>query len=457
MKKYLAICALLLTFISFAQRENTLYMLPSLAQATYVNPVALPQHKVSIGLPIPSTYFHVTNTGFTYADLVDGNKLDYNKLPEVLQNKNTLSTKASIDLFSIRIKARNHYFSFNITEHAEFNMAYPKDLLTFPIKGNAAYEGGTIDLSGLKINLSEYREYGIGYTREEKKWQFGGKVKFLFGHANVSTRNSDITIDVENETLNHYANAQMEVNYAGPVSLPLDLTDSTQEVGELNDEDIVNAVFNRKNWGLAFDLGAGYNFNDRLHFSAALLNLGFIRWTQNATNYQFKGDAAVKGVDVLPSIIEGNDIDSDSIVDQWIGDVVSEGVNKSYSTRLVYQVNLAARYKLLKTTHVYALYNVYQFRRVRTGLTLGISHDIRRAFSVAVTNTTAYRKLINIGIGFIIKPGPFQFYVVGDNLNVLLSPITPTSLNEKTFSLRVGMNLVFGRVKKEDKLQTAID
>ena len=103
------------------------------------------------------------------------------------------------------------------------------------------------------------------------------------------------------------------------------------------------------------------------------------------------------------------------------------------------------------------MYNVYQFRRVRTGLTLGISHDIRRAFSVAVTNTTAYRKLINIGIGFIIKPGPFQFYVVGDNLNVLLSPITPTSLNEKTFSLRVGMNLVFGRVKKEDKLQTAID
>lgn len=453
MKKYLTICASLLTFISFAQRENTLYMLPSLAQATYVNPVALPQHKVSIGLPIPSTYFHFTNTGFTYADLVDGNKLDYNKLPDVLRNRNLISAKASVDLISLRIKARNHYFSFNITEHVDFNIEYPKDLLAFPIKGNAAYEGGTIDLSGLKINLSEYREYGIGYTREEKKWQFGGKIKFLFGHGNVSTRKSDITIDVENETLNHYANAEMQVNYAGPVSLPLDLTDSTQEVGDFEN----NAAFNRQNWGLAFDLGAGYNFSDKLHFSAALLNLGFIRWTQNATNYRFKGDAAVTGVDVLPSVIQGNEIDADSVADEWVGDVISEGTNKSYSTRLVYQVNLAARYKLLKTTQVYALYNVYQFRRVRTGLTLGITHDIRRAFSIAITNTTAYRKLINIGIGFVVKPGPFQFYVVGDNFNLLLSPITPKTLNEKTFSLRVGMNLVFGRVKKEDKLQTAID
>lgn len=455
MKKYLAICASLLTFISFAQRENTLYMLPSLAQATYVNPVALPQHKVSIGLPIPSTYFHFTNTGFTYADLVDGNKLDYNKIPDVLRKRNLISTKASIDLFSLRIKARNHYFSFNITEHAEFNMAYPKDLLAFPIKGNAAYEGETIDLSGLKINLSEYREYGIGYTREERKWQLGGKVKFLFGHANVSTRKSDITIDVENETLNHYANTDMQVNYAGPVSLPSDLTDSTQEVGDFDNE--AEAIFNRKNWGLAFDLGAGYNFNERLHLSAALLNLGFIRWTQNATNYSLKGDAAFTGVDVLPSVIEGNTIDEDSITDEVLKDVISEGTNNSYSTRLIYQVNLAARYKLLKTTHVYALYNVYQFRRVRTGLTLGITHDIRRAFSIALTNTTAYRKLINIGIGFVVKPGPFQFYVVGDNFNVLLSSITPKSLNEKTFSLRIGMNLVFGRVKKEDKLQTAID
>lgn len=456
MKKYIiTFCASLLTLISFAQRENTLYFMPSLYQATHVNPIAMPKHKVSIGLPLPSIYFHATHTGFTYADLVDGNKLNYNNLPNVLKDKNLFSLGASVDLFSLRVKVKKSYFSFNITEHIDFDLSYPKDLLNLPIKGNAAFEGETIDLSGLKINLSEYREYGIGYNRDGRVWQFGGRVKFLYGKANISTRNSDVTIDVENNTLNHSANAELEVNYAGPFVFPTDLSNSDQDVD--TDIETSEALFHRKNWGLAFDAAAGYKFSDRLFFSAALLNLGFIRWKENARNYKFKGDAAFAGVDVLPAFLEGSDIDSDSLTDEIVGDVLSEGTTDSYSTRLTYQINLGARYQLFKNTQVHGLYNITHFKRWRGGLTLGVTHDIRRFFSIALTNTTEYGKLINIGIGLMIKPGPFQFYVVGDNFNLLLSPITPKSLNEKTFSLRIGMNLVFGRVLSEDKLQTVID
>ncbi len=455
MKKYIIVfCVNLLAFVSIAQRENTLYFMPSLYQATHVNPVALPEHKVSIGLPIPSTYFHLTHTGFTYADLVDGNQFNYNNLPNVLKNSNLFSIGAAVDLFSLRIKVKKNYFSFNLTERVNFDFSYPKDLLNLPIKGNAAFEGSTIDLSGLKINMSQYREYGIGYTRDGRKWEFGGRVKLLYGKANISTRNSDITIDVAEGTLAHVANAELQVNYAGPVSLPTDFSDDNQEIGELDQSSL---IFNSQNFGIAFDAGAGYKFSDRLHFSAALLNLGFITWKQNARNYRFKGDAAFAGVDVLPAFLEGTEPDSDSLTNEIIGDLIAEGTEDSYSTRLTYQINLSAQYRLLKSTHVHGLYNISHFKRLRGALTLGITQDIRRAFSLSLTNTTEYGKLINIGVGLMVKPGPFQFYVVGDNFNVLLSPITPTSLDEKTFAIRIGMNLVFGRILGEDKLQTVIE
>jgi hypothetical protein len=48
----------------------------------------------------------------------------------------------------------------------------------------------------------------------------------------------------------------------------------------------------------------------------------------------------------------------------------------------------------------------------------------------------------NLGVGLIIKPGPFQFYVIADNVYPAINPLYTTNGN-----IRVGMNLVFGRVK----------
>ncbi|MCP4521179.1 MAG: hypothetical protein GY827_05755 [Cytophagales bacterium] len=459
MRKYIIVCAsLLLSIMSFAQRENTLFMLPSLSQSTYVNPTSIPQHKVSIGLPIPSTYFHVTNSGFSFSELVDGNTLDYNKLTDVLGDDNLISTGAQVDLFSLRFKVRHNYFSFNVTEHVDFDFSYPKDLFGLALSGNASYEGGTIDLSGLKINMSQYREYGFGYNRDGKRWQYGGRVKLLFGKANVSTVNSDITIDVADETLNHTINANLQLNTASPLPLPTDLATLNEDnldslLDLVNEEDL---ILNSQNWGLAFDAGVGYKFNRKLEFSASLLNLGFIRWKQNARNYTFEGDAAVTGVDVLPALLDNQELDGDSIADVFIEKSVATGTEESYTTRLTYQVNLSARYQLWKSTHVYGLYNIMHFKRWRGAFTVGVSHDILRYVSIALSNTSYHGEAINVGLGLVLKPGPFQFYIVGDNFDSLLRPVSPSNLTEKTFALRIGMNLVFGRVMPEDKLQTTI-
>jgi hypothetical protein len=48
----------------------------------------------------------------------------------------------------------------------------------------------------------------------------------------------------------------------------------------------------------------------------------------------------------------------------------------------------------------------------------------------------------------MFKPGPVQFYLAADNLCPLISPMYATNVN-----VRAGVNLVFGKVKKEQGLQ----
>ncbi len=51
----------------------------------------------------------------------------------------------------------------------------------------------------------------------------------------------------------------------------------------------------------------------------------------------------------------------------------------------------------------------------------------------------------NIGLGLMIKPGPFQFYLTGDNMAAMLNPF-----NTNNFSIRTGMNLVFVKARKPE-------
>jgi hypothetical protein len=68
----------------------------------------------------------------------------------------------------------------------------------------------------------------------------------------------------------------------------------------------------------------------------------------------------------------------------------------------------------------------------------------------------------NLGIGIVYKPGPFQLYMVMDNiLPASFVRISDPELEIdglllpyqiKNFNLRLGMNLVFGRIKDESRL-----
>jgi hypothetical protein len=125
----------------------------------------------------------------------------------------------------------------------------------------------------------------------------------------------------------------------------------------------------------------------------------------------------------------------DAIADDFDRDTLSS----RYSTPLHPRFQAGARYALFPHTlvdlSVFAVYNHKLFPAV----TLSVSQGFGNYFNF-VLSTSYTRTIHNVGIGLMFKPGPFQFYMVADNLLPLLSPLHTTHVN-----LRAGVNFVFGR------------
>ncbi len=121
------------------------------------------------------------------------------------------------------------------------------------------------------------------------------------------------------------------------------------------------------------------------------------------------------------------------------------------------QLYLNGQYKLTEATKVYGTMNMMMWKTVRTSLTAGIYHEIGRTFNITLNNTVQYNRFFNIGLGFMVKPGPVQFYFVADNIfagNFVRYKNVDTPLPDymTNANIRLGLNLVFGKVHGEDKV-----
>src|SRR5690606_8715698 len=115
-----------------------------------------------------------------------------------------------------------------------------------------------------------YVEYALGYNREiNEKLRVGGRLKFLSGYANFTTRKSKLGLTTDEETFDLTIDGKFKFQSSG-VGGFVD-KDST------NDEFDFKTPFNFKNFGIALDLGGTYQLTDKIGVSASLLDFGFIR------------------------------------------------------------------------------------------------------------------------------------------------------------------------------------
>jgi hypothetical protein len=440
--------------MAHAQQELTLFHMNNLVQASYINPTAMPEFKISIGLPIiSSVYTSLGNSSFRLNDLkANLNKSDstiynFDKLMSKLdKNKNYLYTHQQVDLFSLRFRHRWWFITLNATQKFDVRFNYTKDFLNLHT-GNASYIGNEANFDNVSLNAMNYTEYAIGIMRAKdgSKFRYGVRGKFLMGQDNIYMPDGKKRYSVNGEYYQQQIDADFVINTNSFFNTDSRNYDSTMadKIEKFETDAAQKYFWNNKNTGLAMDLGVTYLLNKRTSFTAALNNLGYINWRSHAVNYKIDGSYNFNGIDVQN--LGNSAIELDKIVDTLEKRFEPVRSENSYRTRLYPQLYLSAQYKLGRSTQLSGTFFSEFNQGIRPAISAGLHQRLGRVINLMVSYSALRKSYNNLGIGFLFKPGPFQFYLVSDNVLALANPF-----NANFFNLRAGMNLVFVKVRNPE-------
>jgi hypothetical protein len=435
-----------------AQKDMTIYPMQNIPQSNNDNPALIPDCKLHIGcmpiIPFPalgSLYFGVSNTGFTYGNMihkvtVDSNQLDFSKQLTRMGKRNYFATDMNYELFSFGVRInRFHYVSLNVHERASFRFCYPRDLMTLAWKGNSAFIGETANLDHLSIDLIHYHEIALGYSYQyNDKWSFGGRIKILAGLSNVWTKTSKAEISINDSTYDHTIVSKLELNMAATNEI-MNMMEGTSDG---NSFDPINYILDFNNLGVAADLGISYKINKQFQLSASLLDLGTIHWKGGARNYIAPLTTFnYQGFDITP-IIRKQETFGEMMKEY--GDSLKklyqfDTTQNAYWAPLNPSVYLSGSYEITKkdAATLVARMEIYQ-GTVHPAVAIGYYRKVGNAASISVNYSYNSRSWLNFGFGAAFKMGPLQYFVTTDNF---FSAIMPYAV--KNINLHVGCNLVF--------------
>jgi len=479
--KYILVTLLaVISLTSAAQNSQVLYYM-NLPQNHMLNPALRPTNKVYIGLPVISGInLNMNNNFFNFSDVfVNGvvpdsvvtifhPDYDPSEFVKKIKDVNAMQTEALVQLFGLGFGVgKDLYIFLDINERADVNIALPGDFLRLGFEGNEQFVGKTIDLSSLRGNAMYYREVGLGFSKNfTEELRLGIKFKALFGVASASIDNRSLGITV-NDDYTHTFNADLSANFSAPLSFYLSGQNTIDSV-KFDDSrfeetnEIINFILGTQNMGLGVDIGAEYNISDKLKVSAAVTDLGYIKWKNDVSNIKAKSEFVFSGIDMLDVYNGTMDFDSlgTILLDSLQNSLYLNDTKTAFTTTLPFGVSLGGSYNLTKNFSVGVLsYTKFVGSQIKEALTLSANLNVRNVFSTTIAYTAMNHRYDNLGFGLAFKPGIFQFYLLADRIPVTWNKIKmdnttiPVPASWNTVHIRLGMNLAFGnRVeKKNDK------
>lgn len=285
------------------------------------------------------------------------------------------------------------------------------------------------DIRNLRAHAQGYAEIAFNHSREIKQvpgLRAGAAVKFLIGVANVDAYFNDARLVLGENSWDITAQADLYASVKG-LKYDHDYNDDVAPRREYVSGANLDNFGALNGFGMAFDLGATYDWND-WKFSAAILDLGFISW--NETQYATTGGV----VNVQTSKYEFDAVgdDDEGTFDQLKGDLSAiyqlqdRGNIGSRTNALAATLNFGAEYEfpyykplhfgLLNSTRIDGHYTWTQFR---------LSANVR---PVSIFSASANVAVGTFGWGF------------GWLLNLNL---------QKGFNFFIGMDHTMGKLAKQ--------
>ncbi len=266
------------------------------------------------------------------------------------KGNNRIVGDVNIALLSAGFKGFGGYNTIELNAKASFGVSLPYTLFEFAKNtGNQNYEIGDI-----AVRARSYAELALGHSRQlNDKLRVGAKLKFLFGVANGDVLLENLRADLSGTdqwTVSGKANAQVSMKGFRYKTKKSEYNNAAKgEYEHVNDVDVDGAGLG--GFGMAIDLGGVYRVNQNLTLSAAVLDLGFISWSNNmkavnsSESFVFNGfhDIAVK---------EGSGATADDQADDYVDQITDfanlkdMGDQGGRTTALAATVNVGGEYTL---------------------------------------------------------------------------------------------------------------
>ncbi|MCI1640564.1 MAG: DUF5723 family protein [Bacteroidales bacterium] len=261
---------------------------------------------------------------------------------------NILGANVSLSLMSAGFKAFGGYNTIEVNSKTNVYGKLPYGLFEFAKNtGNKEYNIGDIS-----INARSLVEVAVGHSHQiNDRLRVGGKLKLLLGAANVSLKMENVTADLSDDTWTIKADNKADVSMKG-FSYKSETKEYKSRTGSyeyVNSADMDNPGIGGIGFGI--DFGAEYKIGEDFTISAAVLDLGFINWTNDvqAENRQktftFNGfhDLSVQS-DNGGSIDDQSDEYSDQLAN--FANLQDKGDQGSKQTTLGATVNIGGSYTL---------------------------------------------------------------------------------------------------------------
>ncbi len=487
-RKYLLVLFLAVIFASAtAQNSQVLYNM-NLPQNHLLNPALRPSNSLYIGLPVISGInLNVNNNFVNFSDIFmrggSSDSLitflhpdnDVNDFLAKIKDKNSLEPQFSVQLFGLGFSVgKDSYVFLDINERIEGNIVLPGDIFELFLKGNEGFIGNKIDLSSLSGDMKYYREIGLGFSRNfTNKLRIGVKGKLLFGIAANSIDNRSLGISVSDDYI-HTLDADLTVNISAPMQVVRDAENNIDDI--IFDDERFNSgsgvakfLMGTNNMGLGMDIGATYDINDKIMVSAAITDIGFIKWKKDVTNLLVEGKYEFSGLNITDVVNGTKTFDElgDDMLDSLKNSFTVSDINNPFTTWLPFGLTVGGRYNLTNSFSLGLLsYSRFIGKQIRESLTLSANVNLGNSLSTSITYTAANHRFDNFGAGLAFRAGVLQFYMMADRIPVIWNKIlvddnstVPLPACWNTINLRLGMNLVFGNKvkKKNDKPMIVVE
>ena len=481
MQRKTIILLLLLTAASFsnatAQTSHVLYYM-NLPQRTTLNPALKPSGRVYVGLPgISDISVRVDNNFLSLSDMFNNGVIsdstltilnpgeDLNRFLASLGNNNSIEPQAGVQLFGLAFTVSDDLrISFDIRARADANFVVPGDLIRLGIEGNESFIGRNIDLSSMRADVKYYNEIGLGASKNiTEKLRIGARVMMLSGVVSGHLTNNGMTLTV-NEDFTHTVDADVSLNVSAPVTFTRDETDGEIDNIRFDEDrfaggrDYISYSLGFANPGFGIEVGAEYRFNDMLAVSAALTDVGFIRWKRDRSEVYFTKTFEFNGLTMQDVYDESLDF-GDML--NWAIDSIQTAIDLNgspgaYTTCLPLSFIAGFSFTPVKFFTAGVLSQTrFKGKQVHEALTLSGNLNLGNALSTTVAYTIANRRYDNLGFGLAVRGGIAQMFILVDNIplrwNKVVSGTESYRLPENwsTVHARMGLNLVFGNRERE--------